>query len=133
RRLVAEHDAAPAGIAERPHGVPRRRDARVGEGAGCARALAQLLRSERLRRAGPCPDDAAPPRAPRAARRRRRLPARAIAQLQPEVPSALAAALSLRRATVRPAARRPRVPARRAAARPAGPLGTAGTRVTLTG
>ena len=31
RRLVAQRDAPPAGRAERPDGVPRRRDARVGE------------------------------------------------------------------------------------------------------
>src|SRR5205085_2242921 len=56
---------------------------------------------------------------------------RAVAQLQPEVPSALAPALSLRGAADRPAARRPCVSARRAAARAAGAVGTAGTRVTL--
>ena len=31
RRLVAQHDAPPAGFAERPDGVPHRRDGRVGE------------------------------------------------------------------------------------------------------
>ena len=44
RRLVAEHDAPPPGRPERADGVPHRRDARVGEGRGRRRGLAQLLR-----------------------------------------------------------------------------------------
>ena len=39
RRLVARDDAAPARHAERPHRVPHRRDARLGEGARARREL----------------------------------------------------------------------------------------------
>ena len=51
------------------------------------------------------------------------VPARAPAQLQPQVLPALAAPLLLLRAVERPAARRPRVPARRVAAHAARPVG----------
>ena len=40
-----EHDAPAAGRAERPHGVPDRRDTRLGDGGRRERALAQLLRA----------------------------------------------------------------------------------------
>ena len=60
--LVAQHDAPAAGDAERPRRVPGRRDARVGEGDGRDRALAQLLRARRLRRARGRGDAPAPRR-----------------------------------------------------------------------
>ena len=121
--------------AERPHRVPHRRDARVGEGAGRSElslnfcALTDLI----------CPDRAntIPRRLLRrgAARRRQRLPARAPLLVQPQVLPRVAAALPVRRAAERPAARRSRLPPRRAAARAARPVGEAGpqSRVTLTG
>ena len=119
RRLVAEHDAAQLGDAERPHGVPRRRDGRVGPRDGRRRALAQLLRADRLPR---------PERARTVLRRivrRGILLADSVFQLErlysfnrkffPE----WRRALPLRRAAHRPARCRSRVPPRRVAARAA--------------
>ena len=65
RRLVAQRDAAPPGRAERPDGVPRRRDTRVGARHGRERALAQLLRADRLPRARADADAGAQSRPPR--------------------------------------------------------------------
>ena len=43
RRLLAEHDAAPARLAQRAHGVPRRGDRRLGRADRQSRALVELL------------------------------------------------------------------------------------------
>src|SRR3954454_12713604 len=116
RRLFARVDAPPARDAERPDGVPHRGDDRLGAGARSARGLAQLLRLRRV-----------PPRRRRAAHgaaeARRPLPARAAAQLQPQVLPRVAAPLLLLRTLERPAGRRRRLSARRIASHAARSLG----------
>src|SRR5439155_12678843 len=116
QRLVARDDAPAPRHAERADGVPHRRGNRVGAGARGERALAELRRvRESAQRHG---RRAAPPA--RASYRsppvRPFLPARAAAQLQPQVLPGLAPPLRVLRAVDRCAARRRRVPARRAAA-----------------
>src|ERR1051325_10466632 len=117
RRLLPVGNAAPARRAERPDGVPDRADARLGAGAGRTGGVAQLLRVQRPAPAGW--PRLAPPGPRRDPRPRQALPAAAALLVQPEVLPGLAAALPLRRAADRPAARRARVPARRVAPRSA--------------
>ena len=116
RGLLARLDAPPPRHAERADGVPDHRDGRVGQEPRRDRDLAQLRRLRRLhaRRRGRRALDARV--ALGAAQGRPALPARAPAQLQPQVLPALAPPLLLLRALGRPAARRSRVPPRRVAA-----------------
>ena len=121
RRLFARIDAPPPRHAERADGVPDHGDDRVGAESRRQRALAQLRCVRRLparRRRRGTPDTR---RSFRPAARGPALPARAPAQLQPEVLPALAPPLLLLRTVERPAAGRARLPARRVAAHPPGP------------
>ena len=122
RRPLAVGDAPQPGDPERPDGVPRRGDRRVGARGGRARDLAQLLHLHRPAARRPRALADRPDGAVRAAAARRAVPDRAHARVQPQVLPGVAVAPRLLRAARRRARRRARLPPRRVAADPAGAL-----------
>src|SRR5439155_5650708 len=119
RGLLARVDAPPARRSERSDGIPDRGDDRLGARAGRERGVAQLLRVRGVPARRGARADAAPEGRPA-------VPARAAAQLQPQVLPCVAPPLLLLRALDRLPARRARLPARGVAAHAAGAVGAHG-------